>query len=85
MTSTLKEAIHRPQARWKTRDVWCAAAGAVSLALAAWAASTVALPVNSDLGLVGVLPYPFWAGVLILNIAFVVALRGMPQALHAAR
>lgn len=76
MTSTLKEAIHRPQARWKTRDVWCAAAGAVSLALAAWAASTVALPVNSDLGLVGVLPYPFWVGVLILNIAFVVALRG---------
>lgn len=75
MTSTLKETI-RHQARWKTRDVWCAAAGAVSLALAAWAASTVALPVNSDLGLVGVLPFAFWAGVLILNIAFVVALRG---------
>ncbi|KRE83382.1 hypothetical protein [Arthrobacter sp. Soil764] len=75
MTSTLKETI-RPQARWKPRDVWCAVAGAVSLALAAWAASTVVLPVNSDVGLVGVLPFPFWAGVLILNVAFVMALRG---------
>lgn len=75
MTSTLKETI-RPQARWKPRDVWCAVAGAVSLALAAWAASTVALPVNSDVGLTGVLPFPFWAGVIILNVAFVMALRG---------
>ncbi|WP_308159784.1 glycosyltransferase [Arthrobacter sp. ISL-5] len=48
----------------------------MSLALAAGAASTVAVPVNSDLGLVAVLPYPFWAGVLLLNVAFVVALRG---------
>ncbi|CAN7505469.1 glycosyltransferase [Arthrobacter sp. LjRoot78] len=62
--------------RWKPRDVWCALAGVVSLALAAGAASTVAVPVNSDLGFVAVLPYPFWAGVLLLNIAFVVALRG---------
>ena len=75
MTSTLKE-TKPPLARWKARDIWCAAAGAVSLALAAWAASTVALPVNSDVGLIGVLPYPFWAAVLILNITFVVALRG---------
>ncbi|MHC6229014.1 glycosyltransferase [Arthrobacter sp. MMS24-T111] len=75
MTSTLKETI-RPLARWKARDVWCAVAGAVSLAIAAWAASTVTLPINSDLGLIGVLPYPFWAAVLILNITFVVALRG---------
>ncbi|MDQ0662313.1 hypothetical protein QFZ35_000811 [Arthrobacter ulcerisalmonis] len=75
MTSTLKETI-RPRARWKPRDFWCAAAGAVSLALAAWAASTVSVPVSSDLGLVGVLPYPFWVGVLILNLAFFVALRG---------
>ena len=51
-------------------------AGVVSLVLAAGAASTVAVPVDSDLGLVGVLPYPFWAGVLLLNVAFVVALRG---------
>lgn len=75
MTSTL-DASSRTEGRWKPRDVWCALAGVVSLALAAGAASTVAVPVNSDLGLVAVLPYPFWAGVLLLNIAFVVALRG---------
>jgi hypothetical protein len=75
MTRTL-EAASRTEGRWKPRDVWCALAGVVSLALAAGAASTVAVPVNSDLGLVAVLPYPFWAGVLLLNIAFVVALRG---------
>ncbi|WP_258804058.1 glycosyltransferase [Pseudarthrobacter sp. NS4] len=66
----------RTQGRWKPRDVWCALAGVVSLVLAVGAASTVDVPVNSDLGLVGVLPYPFWAGLLILNVAFVVALRG---------
>ncbi|MBT2551789.1 glycosyltransferase [Arthrobacter sp. ISL-5] len=69
-------ATSRTEGRWKPRDVWCALAGVVSLALAAGAASTVAVPVNSDLGLVAVLPYPFWAGVLLLNVAFVVALRG---------
>ena len=57
--------------------VTCGAlAGAASLALAVGAASTVAVPVDSDLGLVAVLPYPFWVGVLLLNVAFVVALRG---------
>lgn len=64
------------QRRWKPRDVWCALAGVVSLGLAVGAASTVAVPINSDLGLVAVLPYPFWVGVLLLNITFVVALRG---------
>ncbi|WP_223257057.1 glycosyltransferase [Arthrobacter globiformis] len=75
MTDTLV-ATSRTAGRWKARDVWCAAAGIVSLALAVGAASTVSVPVNSDLGLVAVLPYPFWAGVLILNVAFVIALRG---------
>jgi hypothetical protein len=75
MTGTL-EATTRTQGRWKPRDVWCALAGVASLALAAGAASTVAVPVDSDLGLVAVLPYPFWVGVLLLNVAFVVALRG---------
>ena len=75
MTSTL-DAASRTEGRWKPRDVLCALAGAVSLALAAVAASTVDVPVNSDLGLVAVLPYPYWAGVLLLNVAFVVALRG---------
>jgi len=75
MTKAL-EVTNRTQGHWKRRDVFCALAGVVSLALAAGAASTVAVPVNSDLGLVAVLPYPFWVGVLLLNVAFVVALRG---------
>ena len=75
MTSTLVAAT-RTGGRWKSREVWCAVAGVVALVLAAGAASTVAVPVNSDLGLVAVLPYPFWVGVLLLNVAFVVALRG---------
>lgn len=75
MTGTL-DATSRTEGRWKPRDVWCALAGVVSLTLAVGAASTVTVPVNSDLGLVAVLPYPFWAGVLLLNVAFVVALRG---------
>ncbi|MDQ0924732.1 hypothetical protein QF038_003240 [Pseudarthrobacter sp. W1I19] len=75
MTSTL-DTPSRIDRRWKPRDLWCALAGAVSLALVVWAASTVAVPVTSDLGLVAVLPVPFWAGVLILNAAFFVALRG---------
>jgi hypothetical protein len=56
--------------------VWCVVGGVVALALAVGAASTVAVPVGSDLGLVAVLPYPFWVGVLLLNVVFVVALRG---------
>ena len=75
MTSTL-DVASRTEGRWKARDVWCVVAGVVSLALAVGAASTVAVPVGSDLGLVAVLPYPFWVGVLLLNVAFVVALRG---------
>ncbi|MDQ0680819.1 hypothetical protein QFZ30_004210 [Arthrobacter pascens] len=75
MTGTL-EATSRTEGRWKARDVWCALAGVVSLGLAVGAASTVAVPVDSDLGLVAVLPYPFWVGLLLLNVAFVVALRG---------
>lgn len=75
MISTV-DVVSRAEGRWKARDVWCAVAGVVSLVLAVGAASTVAVPVNSDLGLVAVLPYPFWVGVLLLNVAFVVALRG---------
>ena len=75
VTSTL-DVASRTEGRWKAREVWCAVAGLVALALAVGAASTVAVPVNSDLGFVAVLPYPFWVGVLVLNVAFVVALRG---------
>ncbi len=75
MTSTM-EAVTRTEGGWKPRDVWCVLAGLVSLALAVGAASAVAVPVNSDLGLVAVLPWPFWAGIVLLNVTFVVALRG---------
>ena len=75
MTRTL-DVVPRTEGRWKAREVWCVVAGLVSLALAVGAASTVAVPVASDLGLVAVLPFPFWVGVLLLNVAFVVALRG---------
>ena len=75
MTSTL-DVVSRTGGRWKAREVWCAVAGLVALALAVGAASVVAVPVSSDLGLVAVLPFPFWVGVLVLNVAFVVALRG---------
>jgi hypothetical protein len=76
MTSTLKQPSRIRSHPWHARDIWCAVAGAVSLALAVGSAATVAVPVHSDLGLVAVLPYPFWVGVLIVNVAFVVALRG---------
>jgi hypothetical protein len=70
------EVMRPTRGRWKRRDVVCIVAGVVALALVVAAASTVAVPVNSDMGLVAVLPYPFWIGVLILNVAFFVALRG---------
>ncbi|MGX5715120.1 glycosyltransferase [Arthrobacter sp. MAHUQ-56] len=70
------EPASRTRGRIKSRDILCALAGAVALALAIWAASTVDVPIDSDLGLVAVLPYPFWAGVVLLNLAFVAALRG---------
>lgn len=76
MTSTLKAPMQSATRLWTARDIWCTVAGAASLALAVWAASTVDPPIDSDLGLVGVLPYPFWVAVLILNVTFVVALRG---------
>ncbi|MEV7573791.1 glycosyltransferase [Pseudarthrobacter sp. NPDC089323] len=75
MISTL-ELPEETKQRWKPRDIWCALAGLVSLALAVGAASAVTLPVTSDLGLVAMLPWPFWVGVVLLNVAFVVALRG---------
>lgn len=75
MTSTLVR-TSRTEKRMKTRDTWVALAGLVSLVLCVGAASSVVLPVNSDLGLAAVLPYPYWAGVLLLNITFILALRG---------
>ncbi|TLM83910.1 glycosyltransferase [Pseudarthrobacter sp. NamE2] len=75
MTSTLVPTT-RTDKRLKLRDVWCALAGLASLVLAVGAAASVVLPVNSDLGLVAVLPYPYWVGLLLLNVTFVVALRG---------
>lgn len=60
----------------KLRDVGLVLAGVVSLVLSVTAASTVTVPVDSDLGLVAVLPYPYWIGLVLINVTFVVALRG---------
>jgi hypothetical protein len=75
MTAVL-DAPGRNGGRLRPRDVVFALAGVVSLVLAAGAASTVDLPVNSDLGLVAVLPYPYWIGLLLINLTFIAALRG---------
>ncbi|WAJ34758.1 hypothetical protein OUO20_07685 [Arthrobacter sp. FX8] len=77
MTAVL-DAPGRNGGRLRPRDVVFALAGAVSLVLAAGAASTVDLPVNSDLGLVAVLPYPYWMGLVLINLTFIAALRGTP-------
>ena len=66
----------RRQGRVGFRDAGFTLAGAVSLVLAGGAASTVAVPVTSDLGLVAVLPYPYWVGLLLINLTFAAALRG---------
>jgi hypothetical protein len=75
MTSTLVRTNHTEK-HMRSRDAWLALAGVVSMVLCVGAATTVVLPVNSDLGLAAVLPYPYWLGVLLLNVTFVVALRG---------
>lgn len=75
MTSTLVRSSPTEK-RMSARDTWFGLAGLVSLVLCVGAASTVVLPVDSDLGLAAVLPYPYWAGVLLLNITFILALRG---------
>ncbi|KIC65678.1 hypothetical protein [Pseudarthrobacter phenanthrenivorans] len=70
------DALRRNQGRLRLRDLGFALAGLVSLLLVAGAASTVAVPVTSDLGLVAVLPYPYWIGLVLINVTFVAALRG---------
>lgn len=70
------DAPGRDEGGVRPRDLGFALAGAMSLVLTAGAASTVSVPVTSDLGLVAVLPYPYWVGLALLNITFVMALRG---------
>ncbi|MEW1811159.1 glycosyltransferase [Pseudarthrobacter phenanthrenivorans] len=70
------DAPRRNQGRLRLHDLGFALAGLISLLLVAGAASTVAVPVNSDLGLVAVLPYPYWIGLVLINVTFVAALRG---------
>ena len=48
--------------------------GLLAAVVAALAARTVTLPVNSDLGLVQTLPPAYWVGMVVLNGAFVLAL-----------
>ncbi|HET7475683.1 MAG TPA: glycosyltransferase [Dermatophilaceae bacterium] len=49
--------------------------GLEAAAVAAVAATTVRLPVTSDVGLVAALPVAYWLGVLGLNVAFLMVLR----------
>jgi hypothetical protein len=70
------DAPRRNQGRLRLHDLGFALAGLISLLLVAGAASTVAVPVTSDLGLVAVLPYPYWIGLVLINVTFVAALRG---------
>ncbi len=48
--------------------------GLLAAVLAALAARSVTLPINSDLGLVQTLPPAYWVGMVVLNGAFVLAL-----------
>jgi len=48
--------------------------GLLAALLAALAARSVTLPINSDLGLVQTLPPAYWVGMVVLNGAFVLAL-----------
>ena len=48
--------------------------GLLAAVVAALAARTVTLPINSDLGLVQTLPPAYWVGMVVLNGAFVLAL-----------
>lgn len=52
-----------------------AAASLGALGVAWYGAAQVTLPVDSDLGLAAVLPPTFWAGLLLLNLAMLAALR----------
>lgn len=50
--------------------------GLLAATLAAWSASLVSLPVDSDFGLVARLPATYWVGLLVLNVMFMATLFG---------
>src|SRR6266542_3906844 len=56
-------------------DVGYAVLGVLGTVLSCAAATTVSLPVSSDIGLGAVLPPAYWLGVVSLNVLFVTALR----------
>ena len=55
-------------------DVGYAVLGVLNTVLSCAAATTVSLPVSSDIGLGAVLPPAYWLGVVSLNVLFVTAL-----------
>ena len=61
-----------PRRRWAGAPY--VVVGLLAALLAALAARTVTLPINSDLGLVQTLPPAYWVGMVVLNGAFVLAL-----------
>lgn len=58
------------------RQVPYAVVGLLAAGLAAWSASQVSLPVDSDFGLVARLPATYWVGLLVLNVMFMATLCG---------
>jgi hypothetical protein len=76
MTSAQIVGLMTPHSRRPQR--WAGApyvvVGLLAAVLAAFAARSVTLPVNSDLGLVQTLPPAYWVGMVVLNGAFVLAL-----------
>jgi len=68
--------VEVPRFAWSVPVGVLTAAGGVSAAgLAGYAASTVEMPVTSDMGLVAVLPPAYWVGMFTLNGIFVLSLR----------
>lgn len=62
----------------RSRELVLGAAGVSGVATALYGASQVTVPVESDYGLVAVLPGIFWAGLVTMNLAMLAALRWGP-------
>jgi uncharacterized membrane protein YhaH (DUF805 family) len=73
-TSQAASPLPRPGRRWSLQDRVCVAAALLGAVVSALAATTVTLPVESDLGLVASLPLAYWAGLAVINVALAVTL-----------
>lgn len=71
-----------PRSRWTVpAGVRPAVIAVLATVVAGYAASTVEVPVNSEVGLVAVLPSAYWIGIVTLNVVFALSLgRRTPSA-----